>query len=106
MSGPAYGVCFMAAMSKRVHLIAVVVALLVAAQPLLHTHPLDGDNPARSSAAAPCAVCATGTGRLPVAAPSVAAPLTVLYTVDGTLPAAVAAPSAAPRSSRAPPAAA
>lgn len=105
MSGPAYGVCFMGPMSKRVHLIAVVVALLLAAQPLLHTHPLDADDIARASATS-CAVCATGTSRLPVTAPTVAAPLTVLYTVETALPAAIAAPNPAPRSSRAPPAAA
>jgi len=88
------------------HVFAVLVALLLAAQPLLHNHPLDsGSDPAKSSPASSCAVCATGIGSLPSTSPAVAAPLAVLYTLATPAHAAVIAVASFPRSSRAPPAA-
>jgi len=79
------------------------VALLLAAQPLLHNHPLDSGDSAKTSSASSCAVCATGAGRLPSTAPSVAAPLAVLYTLSTPALQRVAAVESFPRSSRAPP---
>jgi hypothetical protein len=87
--------------ARSLHVFAVLVALLLAAQPLLHNHPLDTTNASSTSA---CAVCVAGSGRLPSATPSVAAPLAVLYTlVTPALP-EVAAVALFTRSSRAPPA--
>src|SRR5437763_48938 len=54
----------MRGMSRRLHVFVVLVALLLAAQPLLHNHPLDSG----SDSARTCAVCATGAVRLPALA--------------------------------------
>jgi hypothetical protein len=86
--------------ARTLHVFVVLVALLLAAQPLLHNHPLDSAN---TSTASSCAVCATGAGRLPSTAPSVAAPLAVLYTLDTPALPEVAAVASFARSSRAPP---
>ncbi|HEV7425884.1 MAG TPA: hypothetical protein VGQ46_05915 [Thermoanaerobaculia bacterium] len=90
--------------ARRLHIFVVLVALLLAAQPLLHNHPLDsGDDAAKTSSASSCAVCATGIGRLPSATPSVAAPLAVLYILITPALPQVAAVASCARSSRAPP---
>jgi hypothetical protein len=89
-------------MPKRMHVVAVIVALLLAALPLLHTHPLESGDAAKTPA---CAVCATGTGRLPLLAPTVSAPIAILYLLGATPAAGVITRSTSPRSSRAPPAA-
>ena len=82
----------------------VLVALLLAVQPLLHNHPLDaGGDSAKTSPASSCAVCATGTARLPSTTPSVAAPLAVLYTLATPALPQVASVASFARSSRAPP---
>ncbi|MBV8546173.1 MAG: hypothetical protein JO093_22275 [Acidobacteria bacterium] len=78
------------------------MALLLAAQPLLHNHSLDTTNPNSASA---CAVCVAGAGRLPSTTPSLAAPLAVLYTLTTPALPEVAAVESLARSSRAPPAA-
>jgi hypothetical protein len=85
---------------------AVLVALFLAAQPLLHNHPLDsGDETAKTASSSTCAVCATGIGRLPSTTPAVAAPLVVLYTLATPDVAPVTDVASFTRSSRAPPAA-
>jgi hypothetical protein len=86
--------------ARRLHVFVVLVALLLAAQPLLHNHPLDSG---ANSSASSCAVCATGTGRLPSASPSVTAPLTILYTLATPAMPQVAAVATFARSSRGPP---
>jgi hypothetical protein len=86
--------------ARRLHVFVVLVALLLAAQALLHNHPLDSAN---SSPASSCAVCATGAGRLPSITPSVAASLIVLYTLTAPALPEVAAVASFARSSRAPP---
>jgi|GEM_PF-5970490 len=86
--------------ARRLHVFVVLVALLLAAQPLLHNHPLDTTN---ANSASACAVCATGAGRLPSTAPSVAAPLAVLYTLSTSVLTAVDTVDCFTRSSRAPP---
>ncbi|MEA2161875.1 MAG: hypothetical protein QOK37_2 [Thermoanaerobaculia bacterium] len=67
--------------SRQLNVFAVLVALMLAAQPLLHNHSLDGSSDVAKSAPSACAVCATGIGRLPSTAPVVAAPLRILYTL-------------------------
>jgi len=86
--------------ARRLHVFVVLVALLLAAQPLLHNHPLDTTN---ANSASACAVCATGAGRLPSTAPSVAAPLAVLYTLAAPPLPQIEAAACFTRSSRAPP---
>ena len=87
-------------MLRRLPLFVLTLGLWLAAEPLVHTHPL------YSSGAAPsvCAVCATGVDR-PIAAPVVVAPLHVIDIVDDAPPAAVQFVAAIRLASRAPPAA-
>jgi hypothetical protein len=90
--------------TRWLHVFAVLVALLLAAQPLLHNHPLDGSGDvAKTSSASSCAVCATGIGRLPSTTPSIAAPIVVLYTLATPPLGAVVAILSFARCSRAPP---
>jgi len=103
-AGSAYVLCSMRGMTRRLQIFAVLVALLLTAQPLLHNHPLDsGGDAAKTSSATSCAVCATGAGQLPSATPSVAAPLAVLYTLTTPPIEAIVAVASFARSSRAPP---
>jgi hypothetical protein len=96
----------MSRVSRKLHIFAVVVALLLAAQPLLHNHPLDGVSDATTrSAPSACAVCATGIGRLPLTAPVLSAPFSVLYELASAPMAAVVVISGFISGSRAPPAA-
>jgi hypothetical protein len=79
----------------------IVLAAVIAAEPVIHSHPLVPDNAAVQSL---CAVCASGPARLSIGAPTVAAPTVVLYAID-THP--TAAPAEAPAfgcDSRGPPA--
>jgi len=58
---------------SRLKLIAVLLFVaFIAAEPLLHEHPL------QSNEAIVCAACAAGTVQLAVHAPAVVAPLTVV----------------------------
>jgi len=66
----------MLAMFRRFSIFLFIFAALIAAEPLLHSHPLQ-----QSLIPGACAVCATGVGRLPIVAPSVAAPQTIVYTL-------------------------
>jgi hypothetical protein len=63
-------------MLRRFSIPLLVLAALLAAEPLLHSHPLQ-----QNSVPGPCAVCATGVGRLPSTAPAIAAPRLVVYTL-------------------------
>jgi disulfide bond formation protein DsbB len=77
----------------------LLLAAILAVEPLLHEHPLQ-----QSPDAVVCAACAAGTGQVAVAPPAVAAPLAVTYRLVAVT---VACPSFdAPLSlpSRAPPA--
>ena len=64
-------------MLRRFSLFVLVVAALIAVEPVLHQHPLE-QNSIPSQA---CAVCATGIGQLPAITPAVAAPQTIVYTL-------------------------
>lgn len=91
-------------MVRRLTPFIVFTALLLAAEPLLHSHPLQGNAPGASDSS-PCAVCATGVGRLPTVTASLAAPQTIVYTYTTIAVPLVAADDPLPLPSRAPPAA-
>lgn len=86
-------------MLRRMSMFVLVVAALLAVEPLLHQHPLEQNSIPASS----CAVCATGVGRLPVIMPAVAAPQIVVYTIAAAavLPHTISVTPSVP--SRAPP---
>jgi hypothetical protein len=88
----------MLAMLRRFSIFLFICSALIAAEPLLHSHPLQ-----QNLVPGACAVCATAVGRLPMMAPSVAAPQTIVYTLA---PPAATVPVATPAlslPSRAPP---
>ena len=90
-------------MLRRFSPLILLVALLIAAEPLLHHHPLESSASGRSGNAA-CAICATGIGRLPTVVVVIGAPqLTNVAYVCAFLT-AVAVDVPLPRSPRAPPA--
>jgi hypothetical protein len=63
-------------MLRRFFIPLIILAALIAAEPLLHSHPLQ-----QNSIPGGCAVCATGVGRLPSNAPQVGAPRLIAYTL-------------------------
>jgi hypothetical protein len=86
-------------MPRRLTVAIALLALLLAAEPLVHNHPLGGG--------IPCALCVSSAHRVPVAGAPAAAP--TLVVVDLLRPvekAAVASATPLPLPSRAPPAAA
>ncbi|HEX7190236.1 MAG TPA: hypothetical protein VF381_01585 [Thermoanaerobaculia bacterium] len=91
-------------MVRRFTPLVVLIGLLVVAEPLLHTHPLEscGSSLAGNTA---CAVCATGIGRLPAVVAVVGAPQVIEFAVAAIIPSFVAIETPSPRSPRAPPAA-
>jgi len=93
-------------MLRRLPLLIVAVALLIAVEPVLHSHPLWETGDARSAVTnGACAVCAAGTTQLPTAAPAIVAPV-VTVTVVAPQPVSLRSASIAlPLASRAPPAA-
>lgn len=87
----------------------IALAILIAAQPLVHRHgvssPGDHHDPALSSlAAVPCAVCATANARITVAAPSLHVVFAVVEELAGAPASLTSSRPAASLSSRAPPA--
>jgi hypothetical protein len=90
-------------MLRRLPLLIFLVAALLVAEPLLHTHPLLQRAGDASTSATSCAVCASGVGRLPLMVPSVAAPQMVVYTLTSAAPTIVTVPVAIALASRAPP---
>jgi hypothetical protein len=80
----------------------LLLAAFLAAEPLLHTHPLQNTaaGTARSSA---CAVCATGVVQLPILIAAVAAPHVVIDVLSVPTAIFVAAPISLFLASRAPP---
>jgi len=92
----------MRGMLRRSALFVLIFAALLAIEPVLHSHSLQhaSSNPSDS-----CAICAAGTARLPIVAPTVVAPQTVAYTVTATPISIVTVDVAIALSSRAPPAA-
>jgi len=93
-------------MFRRLPLLIVAVALLLAAEPFVHSHPLWENSDARTAASnAACAVCAAGTTQLPTIAPAVVAPVVVVSVVAAQPVSQQSAAVALPLASRAPPAA-
>ena len=87
-------------MLRRLPLFVLALGLWLAAEPLVHSHPLY----TRGGAPSVCAVCATGVDR-PIAAPALVAPVHVIAIVDDAPPPAVQIVAAIRLASRAPPAA-
>lgn len=93
-------------MLRRLPLLIVAVALLVAFEPVVHSHPLWENSDARSAPNnSACAVCAAGTTQLPTAAPAIAAPVVVVSVIAAQPVSQQSASVALPLASRAPPAA-
>ena len=90
-------------MFRRLSPLILLVAVLIAAEPLLHSHPLESASGRSGSAV--CAICATGTGRLPTVIVMLGVPQLIEQTYAIVAPAIVAADVPLPRSPRAPPAA-
>lgn len=89
----------MLGMLRRFSIFLFLFAALIAAEPLLHSHPLQ-----QNLVPGACAVCATGVGRLPTVAPAVVAPQAVVYTLTVAAVAVVVATLVLSLPSRAPPA--
>jgi hypothetical protein len=91
-------------MLRRLPLLIVTVALLIAVEPVVHSHPL-WENTRTAAGNGACAVCAAGTTQLPTVAPAIVAPV-IVVTVIAPQPASRQSASVAlPLASRAPPAA-
>jgi hypothetical protein len=86
-------------MRRAVFGFVLLIAVSIAGEPLLHTHPLSQTSPV------PCAVCVSAVGRITAPAPAAVAPLIVVFLVTTVVPTTFVSHSAAPRASRAPPAA-
>src|SRR5687768_10446605 len=60
----------------------IILAIVIAAQPLVHTHnaasPADDHSSMSSAVSAPCAVCATANARVTVEAPALNVSLRVV----------------------------
>ncbi|HEY2829632.1 MAG TPA: hypothetical protein VGJ88_05890 [Thermoanaerobaculia bacterium] len=91
-------------MLRRLSPFLLLVAILFAAEPLLHNHPLDSGASGLAGNTA-CAVCATGIGQLPVSVAVVGAPQFIEFVHVAIVASFVAIDIPSPRSPRAPPAA-
>lgn len=91
-------------MLRRLSPWVILVAILFAAEPLLHNHPLDGGASGLAGNTA-CVVCAAGVGRLQTTISVVGAPQVLESSVPAIVTSFVAIDIPSPRSPRAPPAA-
>ena len=91
-------------MLRRLSPWLVFVAILFAAEPLLHNHPLDSGASSLAGNTA-CVVCATGVGPLPTTVAVVGAPQIIEFAQAPVVESFVAIDVPSPRSPRAPPAA-
>jgi hypothetical protein len=89
-------------MLRRLSPFLLVVAILFAAEPLLHHHPLDSGASGVAGNTA-CAVCATGIGSLPASVAVVGAPQVIEFAQPAIVASFVAIDIPSPRSPRAPP---
>jgi hypothetical protein len=85
----------------RLRILLLICAVILTAEPVVHHHPLLTGSEA--SGASVCAVCVSGVGPLPFAAPALAAPEIVVTTIATPVLVEPAIVAAAPRASRAPP---
>lgn len=88
----------MSLMFRRFSIFVVVVAALIAAEPLVHNHPLQ-----QNAIPDACAICATGVAPLPSTIPAVSAPQVVAYTIAAVAVAAVIRGASISLPPRAPP---
>lgn len=88
-----------AQMLRRFSTFVLIVAALIAVEPLLHSHPLE-----QTRIPSSCAVCVTGVAPLPSVTSAPAAPQVVVYTLAATTVTLVAVTVEAAIPSRAPPA--
>src|SRR6266508_4190396 len=73
-------------MLRRLPLLIVAVALLLALEPVVHSHPLWENSDARSAVGNnACAFCAAGTTQLPTTAPAIVAPVIVVSVIAAQL---------------------
>ena len=91
-------------MLRRLSPWIVLVAILFAAEPLLHNHPLDSSASGLAGNTA-CAVCASGIGQLPATITVVGVPQVFEFAQAAIVLPFVAIDVPSPRSPRAPPAA-
>lgn len=91
-------------MLRRLSPWIVLVALLFAAEPLLHNHPLDSGASSVAGNTA-CVVCAAGIGQLPTTISVVGTPQVLEFAEAPVVETFVAIDVPSPRSPRAPPAA-
>jgi hypothetical protein len=89
----------MPAMLRRFSIFMIIVAALLAVEPLLHSHPLQ-----QKTIPGACAVCATAVGRLPHITVSPSAPQVVAYTLAALRLTIVTVNASVSLTSRAPPA--
>jgi len=87
-------------MIRRCSIFLLVLAALMAVEPLLHSHPLQPNSIPET-----CAVCASGVAPLPMVVPAISAPQNVVYTLVATTTAIRTVTVAITLPSRAPPAA-
>jgi hypothetical protein len=85
----------------------LVAALFVAAEPVVHTHPLIAEPGSAGSITSPnvCGICAVGTQRIVIVHVATAPPLVAVERVVSVLIAADSVDVCLPRSARAPPSA-
>ena len=78
----------MGGMTRRFVLFVAAIAVLLAASPLLHQHPLGASSDSGlASTSAPCVACAAGVNRVPVAPPVLLAPqIVVIYALAAPVP--------------------
>jgi hypothetical protein len=93
-------------MPRRLSILLIAVAALLAVEPLLHQHPITGrSTDAAATSSATCVVCAAGVSRLADAAPAVVAPVRIVYASFATVTTSLRIGVALTLPSRAPPAA-
>ena len=85
----------MLGMSRLKWILVVAVALLIAIEPVVHSHPIGNDTP--------CATCAAGNQRIAEPPPAIAAPSIVVWTLTSREVALPAIASVIVLPSRAPP---
>jgi hypothetical protein len=86
-------------MLRRFSILIAILAVLIAAEPLLHHHPLQ-----QNSIPGACAICATGATPLPLTIAAVAAPQFFVYTLTVVAATTVTTVTPLTLASRAPPA--
>ncbi len=93
-------------MLRRLTLPILAAALLLAIEPVVHSHPLWENSDARTAATnGACAVCAAGVTQLPSVPPAVVAPVVVVSVMAAEAVSPLSASLVLTLPSRAPPAA-